>query len=81
MLTFCIISIEDWSNDLIFGIKIGKYLYNMELNKFIGENGGPGGLFHSLRVTPPIVKICDDINTIGPNAFVFNYSNPMQRVC
>jgi len=26
-----------------------------------GENGGPGGFFHSLRVIPPILDICDDI--------------------
>ena len=77
---FCIISIEvaprfdlwdqDWKVPLQYGFK-----------QVFGENGGPGGLFHSLRVTPPIVEICDDINAICPNAFVFNYTNPMQRVC
>ncbi len=76
----CIISIEvgkrfdlwdqDWQIPLQYGFK-----------QVFGENGGPGGLFHSLRVTPPIVEICDDINIICPNAFVFNYSNPMQRIC
>ena len=77
---FCIISIEvpprfdfweqDWKIPLLYGFK-----------QVFGENGGPGGLFHSLRVTPPILEICDDINEICPNAFIFNYSNPMQRVC
>ena len=77
---FCIISIEvaprfdlwdqDWQIPLQYGFK-----------QVFGENGGPGGLFHSLRVTPPIIEICDDINAICPNAFVFNYTNPMQRVC
>ena len=77
---FCIISIEvaprfdlwdqDWKTPLQYGFR-----------QVFGENGGPGGLFHSLRVTPPIVEICDDINLICPNAFVFNFSNPMQRVC
>ena len=77
---FCIISIEvgnrfdlwdqDWKIPLQFGIK-----------QIYGENGGPGGLFHSLRITPEILEICDDINRICPNAFVFNYSNPMQRIC
>tara|TARA_B100001123_G_C15209733_1_gene986732 strand:- start:136 stop:1449 length:1314 start_codon:yes stop_codon:yes gene_type:complete len=77
---FCIISIEVpprfdlWDQDWQIPIKYG-------FKQVFGENGGPGGLFHSLRVTPPIVEICDDINTICPNAFVFNYSNPMQRVC
>ena len=42
---------------------------------------GPGGLFHSLRIAPEIVKICDEIVKVCPDAFVFNYSNPMQRVC
>tara|TARA_Y100000590_G_scaffold409756_1_gene502206 strand:+ start:2415 stop:3731 length:1317 start_codon:yes stop_codon:yes gene_type:complete len=77
---FCIISIEvpprfdlwdqDWEIPLKFGFK-----------QVFGENGGPGGLFHSLRVVPPIVEICNDIDSICPEAFVFNYTNPMQRVC
>ena len=77
---FCIISIEvgnrfdlwdqDWKIPLQFGIK-----------QIFGENGGPGGLFHSLRIIPSIIDICDDIIRICPNAFVFNYSNPMQRIC
>ena len=77
---FCIISIEvgnrfdlwdqDWKIPLQYGVK-----------QIYGENGGPGGLFHSLRIIPPILDICDDINQICPDAFVFNYSNPMQRIC
>ena len=77
---FCIISIEigkrfelwdqDWKLPLQYGIK-----------QIYGENGGPGGLFHSLRIAPVIVEICDDIMKICPEAFVFNYSNPMQRIC
>jgi alpha-galactosidase len=46
-----------------------------------GENGGPGGLFHSLRVIPPILDICEDVQKICPNAFFINYSNPMSRIC
>jgi len=46
-----------------------------------GENGGPGGLFHSLRVIPPILDICEDIQKICPNALFINYSNPMSRIC
>ncbi|MFX0072344.1 MAG: alpha-glucosidase [Candidatus Hermodarchaeota archaeon] len=46
-----------------------------------GENGGPGGLFHSLRVIPPIIDICEDIQNICPNAFLINFSNPMSRIC
>tara|TARA_B100001123_G_scaffold447217_1_gene604081 strand:+ start:651 stop:1961 length:1311 start_codon:yes stop_codon:yes gene_type:complete len=78
--TYCIISIEvgnrfdlwdqDWKIPLQYGIK-----------QIYGENGGPGGLFHSLRIAPVILDICKDIFRICPNAFVFNYSNPMQRIC
>jgi len=46
-----------------------------------GENAGPGGLFHSLRVIPPILDICKDVNKICPNAVFINFSNPMNRIC
>ncbi|MFV0432256.1 MAG: alpha-glucosidase [Alphaproteobacteria bacterium] len=77
---FVIISIEvgnrfdlwdiDWNLPQQYGIR-----------QVYGENGGVGGLFHALRITPPILEICDDINDICPNAWVFNYSNPMSRIC
>ena len=78
--SFCLISIEvgnrfdlwdqDWKLPLQYGIR-----------QVYGENGGPGGLFHSLRIIPPILDICADIYDICPDAYVFNYSNPMQRIC
>ena len=46
-----------------------------------GENGGPGGLFHSLRVIPPILDICEDVKKICPHAVIINFSNPMSRIC
>ncbi len=77
---FCIISIEvgnrfdlweqDWKLPLLYGFK-----------QIYGENGGPGGLFHSLRIIPPILEICADIDAICPDATVFNFSNPMTRIC
>ena len=77
---FCIISIEvghrfnlweqDWQVPLQFGMR-----------QVYGENGGPGGFFHSLRVIPPILDICEDVMRICPQAFVFNFSNPMSRIC
>lgn len=77
---FCIISIEigdrfelwdqDWKVPLQHGIR-----------QVYGENGGPGGLFHSLRIIPPILEICEDIQAICPETFVFNLSNPVSRIC
>lgn len=49
--------------------------------QIFGENGGPGGLFHSLRIIPPIIEICGDVEKICPNAYVINFSNPMSRIC
>jgi alpha-galactosidase len=77
---YVIISIEVgdrfklWEQDFDIPRKYGnKQIY--------GENGGPGGLFHSLRIIPPIIEICEDIERICPNGWVFNFSNPMSRVC
>ncbi len=77
---FCIISIEVgdrftlWEQDWRIPQQCGnKQVY--------GENGGPGGLFHSLRIIPPILDICEDIQKICPKAHVFNLSNPMSRIC
>ncbi len=50
------------------------------IRQVYGENGGPGGLFHSLRIIPPILEICEDISVQCPDAFIFNYSNPMSRI-
>ena len=51
------------------------------IQQIYGENGGPGGLFHALRIVPPILEICADVQRICPEATVFNYSNPMSRIC
>lgn len=51
------------------------------IHQVYGENGGPGGLFHSLRIIPPILEICRQVMEFAPKATVFNYSNPMSRIC
>jgi len=60
---------QDWSIPLQYGVK-----------QVYGENGGAGGLFHALRITPPILDICGDIADLCPDAYVFNYSNPMTAI-
>lgn len=49
--------------------------------QILGECGGPGGTFHAFRIIPPIIDIVQDAEKICPNAFFFNFSNPMSRVC
>ncbi len=82
-------SLKD-ANFVINSIEVGPRFYWWELDKKIpwkyestqvfGENGGPGGMFHSLRVVPPILNICEDITRICPDATFINYSNPMSRI-
>ncbi len=77
---FVIISIEigdrfklweqDWKIPLQYGFR-----------QVYGENGGPGGLFHALRITPAILAICRDVMELCPEAWVLNFSNPMSRIC
>lgn len=50
------------------------------IGQVYGENGGPGGLFHALRIIPPILDICGKVMEHAPTATVFNYSNPMSRI-
>lgn len=60
---------EDWRIPQQYGIQ-----------QVYGENGGPGGLFHALRIIPPILEICADALDIAPSAHLFCYSNPMTAI-
>ncbi len=61
---------EDWKVPLQYGVR-----------QVYGENGGPGGLFHALRIVPVILDIVKDAMEICPEAWIFNYSNPMTAIC
>jgi alpha-galactosidase len=47
----------------------------------LSENGGPGGLSHTLRSVPLMVEIGQDVEALAPQALLFNYTNPENRVC
>ncbi|MHA1906930.1 MAG: family 4 glycosyl hydrolase [Candidatus Thorarchaeota archaeon] len=78
------------ANFVINSIEVGPRFYWWELDMKIpwkyespqvfGENGGPGGMFHSLRIVPPILEICEDISKVCPDATFINFSNPMHRI-
>ena len=76
---FVVISIEVGDRFALWDID-WKIPQQYGIPQVYGENGGPGGLFHSLRIIPPILEICQNIMEIAPNATVFNYSNPMSRI-
>ncbi|WP_258083763.1 family 4 glycosyl hydrolase [Thermococcus thermotolerans] len=46
----------------------------------LGENGGLGGLAHTLRVVPLVLEIAKRIEDVNRDARVFIYSNPEPRV-
>lgn len=46
----------------------------------LGENGGPGGLFFTLRTMPLIFDFIRDIEDICPDALFINLSNPESRI-
>lgn len=47
----------------------------------LGENVGPGAVFHTMRNLPIILDICTDIENICPNALLINFTNPESRLC
>jgi alpha-galactosidase len=51
------------------------------VKQVLGENGGPGGLFHAMRNIPIVLDICRDIEGLAPDALVLNYTNPEGRIC
>jgi alpha-galactosidase len=77
-MDFAIISIEKdrmyrWKLDFEIPFKYG-------VKQVLGENGGPGGLSHTLRVIPLVLEVAQDIQDQNKNALVFNYTNPEARV-
>jgi len=46
----------------------------------LGENGGPGALFHALRNYEILLPICRDIERLCPEALVLNFTNPESRI-
>lgn len=43
----------------------------------VGDTTGPGGLVRALRTIPMYVEIAQAIERFSPDAWVFNYTNPM----
>jgi alpha-galactosidase len=46
----------------------------------LGENGGPGGLFFTLRTLPLVFDIVRDMQDKCPKAMFINFSNPENRI-
>ena len=61
---------QDWEIPFKHGIK-----------QVIGENGGPGGLFHTWRNLPPVLAIARTMEDVCPDAWLLSYTNPVPRLC
>jgi len=46
----------------------------------LGENGGPGGLFFTLRTLPLVFDFVRDMQELCPKALFVNFSNPESRI-
>lgn len=46
----------------------------------LGENGGPGGLFFTLRTLPVVFDFVREMERRCPNALFLNFSNPESRI-
>jgi alpha-galactosidase len=77
---FVIVSIEvgpreelwqrDWEIPLHYGVR-----------QPYGENGGPGGLAHTLRQVPAVLAIAHDMERLCPDAWFISFTNPLPRLC
>ncbi len=47
----------------------------------VGDTVGPGGLARALRNIPIVVDIASKMESICPNAWFLNYTNPMTTLC
>ncbi|HSV85835.1 MAG TPA: alpha-glucosidase/alpha-galactosidase [Levilinea sp.] len=62
-----------WKHDFAVPKKYG-------VRHTLGENGGPGGLFFTLRTIPAIIDIVRDMEELCPEAVFINFSNPESRI-
>jgi alpha-galactosidase len=63
-----------WEQDVVIPRK-----YN--IHQPVGDTVMPGGSSRALRMIPAMVDIARDVMDICPDAFFFNYANPMSPVC
>ena len=59
----------DWEIPFRYGVK-----------QVLGENGGPGGLFHTLRMVPPMLEIAHDMERLCGDALMLSYTNPIPQL-
>ena len=64
---------ELWEQDFRIPLSLG-------MKHCLGENGGPGAIFHALRNFELVMPICRDVERICPDAWLLNFTNPEARI-
>lgn len=64
---------ELWEQDYRVPLALG-------FKHVLGENGGPGAVFHTLRSLELVIPICRDIERLCPEALLLNFTNPEARI-
>jgi alpha-galactosidase len=62
-----------WSQDFHVPRRYG-------FRQIYGENGGPGGMFHTLRNLGPMLEIAHAMEEVCPDAYLLNYTNPEAKL-
>ena len=63
-----------WEQDVLIPRKYGIY-------QPVGDSVAPGGISRAMRMIPAMLDITKDIIKYCPNAYFFNYANPMTSIC
>lgn len=63
-----------WEADVFIPRKYGVF-------QPVGDSVMPGGISRAMRMIPALVDIAQDVEELCPNAWFFNYSNPMTANC
>lgn len=63
-----------WEQDVFIPRKYG-------IEQPVGDTMMPGGISRAMRMVPVMTAIAGDVERLCPQAYFFNYSNPMAIIC
>jgi alpha-galactosidase len=65
---------DAWGKDIEIPATYGIYMP-------IADSIGPGGIMRAFRHIPVLVGVVKELEEVSPEAWVFNYTNPMTAIC
>ena len=75
-----VISMLESSRDQLWQLDM-QIPHKYGVMQVLGENGGPGGLSHTLRTAPLVLEVAKAMEKHCPDAWLLNYTNPVPRIC